>query len=108
MPEKPSKSAGPMLVRPKRAAPVLVCRKCLKRSDEGRDVGRALKSELKARRPDGLKPAKLVMTGCFGLCPKRSIVVASGASLQRQEYVLVEDRDQVPRALALLNGERDG
>jgi len=108
MPEKPSKSASPMLVRPRRAAPVLVCRKCLKRSDEGRDVGRALKSELKAQRPDGLKPAKLVMTGCFGLCPKRSIVVASGASLQRQEYVLVEDRDQVPRALALLNGEGEG
>ena len=43
------------------------------------------------------------MIACFGLCPKKSIVVASGASLTRQEYVLVADRDQVPRALALLN-----
>ena len=103
MPEKPSKSAGPMIVRPRRAAPVLVCRKCLKRSDEGRDVRRALKSELKANKREGTKSAKLVMTACFGLCPKKSIVVASGASLTRQEYVLVADRDQVPRALALLN-----
>ncbi|MGY4288538.1 hypothetical protein ACVWXO_007758 [Bradyrhizobium sp. LM2.7] len=47
------------------------------------------------------------MTGCFGLCPKRSIVVASGASLKRSEYVLVEDREQVPRALALLNGDSE-
>ncbi|MBR0735425.1 (2Fe-2S) ferredoxin domain-containing protein [Bradyrhizobium liaoningense] len=105
MPAKPSKSASPMLVRPRRAAPVLVCRKCLKRSDEGRDVRRALKSELKASKRDGNKPAKLVATGCFGLCPKRSVVIASGASLARQEYVLVADRNQVPQALALLDGE---
>ena len=97
-----------MIVRPRREAPVLICRKCLKRSDEGSDVRRALKSELKARRRDGAKPAKLVMTGCFGLCPKKSIVVASGASLKRQEYVLVENRRQVPQALALLNEEQGG
>jgi len=91
-----------MVVRPRRAAPVLVCRKCLKRSDEGREVRRALKSELKAARREGTKPAKLVMTGCFGLCPKRSIVVASGASLARNELVLVSDREEVPRALEML------
>jgi hypothetical protein len=94
-----------MIARSRRAAPVLVCQKCLKRSDEGKDVRRALKSELKASRREGTKPAKLVMTGCFGLCPKKSVVVASGASLKRQEYVLVTDRDQVPRALALLGRE---
>ncbi|WP_298243879.1 hypothetical protein [uncultured Bradyrhizobium sp.] len=104
--DKPAKSASPMIVRPRRAAPVLVCRKCLKRSDEGRDIRRALKSGLKAKKRDGTKPAKLVMTGCFGLSPKKSIVVASGASLARQEYVLVADRDEVPRALALLDDGR--
>ncbi|KQT29257.1 hypothetical protein ASG57_01080 [Bradyrhizobium sp. Leaf396] len=106
MPEKSSKPASPMIVHSRRAAPVLVCAKCLKRSDEGRDVRRALKSELKASKRDGIKPAKLVMTGCFGLCPKKSIVLASGASLARQEYLLVADRDQVPAALARLNGGR--
>lgn len=108
MPEKSSTSASskkPVIVRPRRAAPVLVCRKCLKRSDEGREVKRALKSELKAARADGIKPAKLIMTACFGLCPKKAVVVASGASLARQEYALVSDGDEVPRALALLNGE---
>ena len=105
MSEKSSTSTAPMVVRPRRAAPVLVCRKCLKRSDEGRDVRRALKTGLKAAQRDGTKPAKLVMTGCFGLCPKKAIVVASGVSLARQEFVLVEGRDQVPRALAMLDGE---
>ncbi|MFT4117129.1 hypothetical protein [Bradyrhizobium sp.] len=104
---KVSKSAAPMVVRPRRLAPVLVCRKCLKRSADGGDVRRALKSELKATRREGTKPAKLVMTGCFGLCPKRSVVVASGASLKRQEYVLVEASEQVPRALALLNEDAE-
>ena len=108
MPENPSNLKSPMIVRPRRAAPVLVCRKCLKRSNEGRDVRRALKSELRANKRDDTKPAKLIVTGCFGLCPKQSIVIASGASLARQEYVLVADGDQVPRALALLNGERGG
>lgn len=108
MPEQSRKSASPMIVRSRRAAPVLVCRKCLKRSDDGAAVRRALKSELKARKQGGSKVPKLIVTGCFGLCPKKAIAVASGASLARQEYVLVEDRDQVPRALALLNGERDG
>jgi hypothetical protein len=107
MSESSAPSASPKLVRPRRAAPVLICKKCLKRSDEGREIRRALKSGLKAARPDGTKAAKLVMTGCFGLCPKRSVVLASGASLQRQEYVLVGQGEEVPEALALLSDARD-
>src|SRR5690348_6144545 len=101
MSNKPSKPAIPIIARARRSVPVLVCRKCLKRSDEGRKVRRALKSELKATKREGTKPAKLVMTSCFGLCPKNSIVVASGASLRRQEYVLIGNRKQVPRALEM-------
>lgn len=105
MSETPS-STTPMIARSRRSAPVLVCRKCLQRSDQGREVRRALKSELKAAaKRQGTKPAKLVTTSCFGLCPKTSIVVASGASLRRREYVLIGDREQVPRALEML-GER--
>ena len=100
------KSSSPQVVHSRRPPPVLVCAKCLKRSDEGRDVRRALKSELKAGKRHGIKPPKLVMTGCFGLCPKNAIVLASSASLMRQEYVLVTDCDQVPRALAQLRTER--
>jgi hypothetical protein len=33
---------------------------------------------------------------------------SKSACQARQEYVLVEDRDQVPRALALLGGEEGG
>lgn len=36
-------------VQPRRAPPVLVCRKCLKRAGDGRAIRRALKAELKVR-----------------------------------------------------------
>ena len=105
MSEKPSKLTEPIIAQARRSVPVLVCRKCLKRSNEGRKVRRALKSELKAAKREGTMPAKLVMTSCFGLCPKTSIVVASGPSLRRQEYVLISNREQVPRALEMLGDE---
>lgn len=95
---------------PRRAPPVLVCRKCLKRCDDGRAVRRALKSELKQRGADASasgearkrKPPKLVLTGCFGVCPKRAATLASGATLARGEFVLVRDASEVSAAVDLL------
>ena len=89
--------------RAKRAAPILVCRKCLKRADGGKAVKSALKSELKSRRAaGGGKPPKLVMTSCFGLCPKRAVVVASAATLARGDYLLLADGDAVALAVTTL------
>ena len=89
-----SKSISSRTVRLKRPPPVFVCRKCLKRADDGKAIKRALKDQLKARAKAGaaadtksragetktahggksggkkIKSAKLVMTSCFGLCPE--------------------------------------
>lgn len=94
------------VVRPRRASPILVCKKCMKRCDDGADIKRELKSELKRDREDGMKPARIVATGCFGLCPKRAVVMASGDSLARGEYVLVSGDHSVPDALKQLR-QRD-
>jgi len=95
-----SKKPSLVIARPKRPTPVLVCRKCLKRSDEGRAIKRAMKAELKQRSKErGEKRPRVVMTTCFGICPKRAVVMASGATLQRGEYVLVDDREQVAEAV---------
>jgi hypothetical protein len=76
-------------IRPRRAKPVLVCRKCLKRSAHGRELKQALKAELKRRsKALALKRPRLVMTSCFDICPKRAVVVASGTTLNRGEYLL--------------------
>jgi predicted metal-binding protein len=90
------------IVRQRRASPILVCRKCLKRSDEGKAIKRALKAGLKRREETDVKPARVVSTSCFGLCPKRSVVVASGSSLRKSEYALVSSDKDVADALDLL------
>ncbi|MGJ4914383.1 hypothetical protein ACQR10_24510 [Bradyrhizobium sp. HKCCYLRH2060] len=101
--------ALPALARPRRAAPVLVCRKCLKRSDDPKEIRKAIKNALKS--PDGPgngageKPARIVMTSCFGLCPKRAVVVTGGVRAARGEYVLVSAAKDVPSALALLRDD---
>lgn len=95
-----------MTVRPRRPAPVLVCRKCLKRADAGREIKRALKSELKHRaKANGETRAKVVLTSCFGLCPKRAVVMTGGAPLARGEFVLVKEGDEAGQAVGLLRGE---
>ena len=92
----------PIIVRPRRASPILVCKKCLKRSEEGSAVRRELKRELKRQRNGELKPPRLVATSCFGICPKRAIVLTSGSTLNKGQYVLVSDRADLERALDLL------
>jgi hypothetical protein len=83
----------------------LVCKKCLKRADDGSAIKRALKSKLKARsRASNQKRPRVVMTDCFGICPKHAVTATSGALLTQGEYVLVRDHDQVPAAVDKLLG----
>ncbi|MCG6206800.1 (2Fe-2S) ferredoxin domain-containing protein [Rhodopseudomonas sp. HC1] len=98
----PTKSS-PTIAHPKRPPPVLICGKCLSRIDDGKKLKQALKSELKhAAAARGGKRAKLVTTGCLGICPKRAVVTASAATLGRGEYVLVEEAKAVREAMAVL------
>ncbi|BAM86993.1 conserved hypothetical protein [Bradyrhizobium oligotrophicum S58] len=103
--------ALPSIVRPRRAAPVLVCRKCLKRSDDPKAFRKAIKHALRPEDDRGSgpreKPARIVMTSCFGLCPKRAVVVTGGVRAQRGEYVLVSDTQDIPGALALLRDDQN-
>jgi predicted metal-binding protein len=92
----------PIIARSRRPAPVLVCKKCLKRASEGKDVRRTLKRQLKTQRTDTAKAPRVVMTSCFGICPKRAVVMASGQSLQRGEFVLASTGDDVTDALKIL------
>jgi hypothetical protein len=89
--------------KPRRPPPVLLCKKCLKRAANGGAIKRALKSELKElSRARGEKRPRVVMTGCFGLCPKRAVTAASGTTLARGEYLLLTDEDQAAEAVSRL------
>ena len=86
-----------------RRQPVLVCRKCLKRVPNGHRIKQALKAEVK--RTSGTQHnwrPRVVLTSCFGICPKRAVVVTGGTTLHRSEYVLLADADQATDAVALL------
>jgi Fe-S-cluster-containing hydrogenase component 2 len=88
-----------MIARSRRASPVLVCKKCLKRCSKGARIRRELKRELKQRSAVRKEAPRLVSTTCFGICPKRAVVLASTRSLQRDEFILVSRQRDVQEAL---------
>ena len=94
--------ASPALVKPRRPTPVFVCRKCLKRSDDAKDIKTAIKRAAGHAASAGGKPPRVVMTSCFGLCPKRAVVVTGGVGAARGDYALVSSPNDVPGALRLL------
>jgi predicted metal-binding protein len=97
------KNSSVVIVRPRRASPLLICKKCLARSDEGKKLKRLLKSEVKRRsHAQSLKRSRIVMASCFGICPKYAVVLTNGATLQRGEYLLIRDGKSVSDATALL------
>jgi predicted metal-binding protein len=96
----------PIVARPRRAPPVFVCRKCLKRSDDAKGIKRALKSAIKSDAGEHAKPARVVATSCFGLCPKRAVVVTGGANAAEGSYLLLRSADDVPDALGRLRQGR--
>lgn len=81
---------------------MFVCRKCLKRSDDAKGIKTAIKHATKRAQRPGVKPSRVVMTACFGLCPKRAVVVTGGTGAARGEYCLVSSANEVDGALALL------
>ena len=96
-------------IAPRRPPPIFVCKKCLGRIDDGKALRRGLKSEAKrlghARKT---KPPRIVLTSCMGICPKRAVVVASAATLQQGQYLLLADADSAANAAAILMLEGQG
>ncbi|CCD86057.1 conserved protein of unknown function [Bradyrhizobium sp. ORS 285] len=103
--------ARPSIVTPRRAAPVFICRKCLKRSDDAKGIKKgikkAIKREARLAASSSCKPPRLIMTSCFGLCPKRAVVITGGACAARGDYVLVATSNDVAGALARLNDDQN-
>ena len=99
-------------VAPRRPPPILVCKKCLGRIDDGKALRRGLKSEARRLGAErGTKPPRVVMTSCLGICPKRAVVVASAATLQHGQYLLLADADSAANAAEILmpeGGDRVG
>jgi hypothetical protein len=90
-------------IRPRRATPILVCRKCLSRMAGGGKVKSALKKQVQRHSAgQAVKRPRLVVTGCLGICPKGAVTVASTATLRRGEYLLLRDKEQAREAVRQL------
>jgi predicted metal-binding protein len=95
-------------IRPRRATPILVCRKCLSRIADGKNLKSALKRQAKRRSQEqAIKRPKLVVTSCLGICPKSAVTVASAATLRRGEYLLLDDPAQAAEAVECLMPDPD-
>ena len=95
-------------IAPRRPQPIFVCKKCLGRIDDGKALRRGLKSEAKRLgQARATKPARIVLTSCMGICPKRAVVVASAATLQHGRYLLLADADSAANAAAILMPDGD-
>jgi predicted metal-binding protein len=106
---EPMTSQSVISARLRRAPPILVCKKCLGRIDDGKQLRKALKSVSKSRSvTQNVKPPRVVMTSCLGICPKRAVVVASAATLQEGRYLLLSDAAASAQAIETLmpDGER--
>ena len=96
-------SSSIVTARLRRAPPVLVCKKCLGRVADGKQLRKALKSELKDRSAaQHFKPPRVVLTSCLGICPKRAVVVAGTATMARGEVLLLSDAGAAAEAAAKL------
>lgn len=87
---------------------VMVCAKCAKRQGVGAKAVRGgLKRALKADRRG--RKVRVVETGCLGLCPKRSLTLATAGSLGAGR-LLVLDPALEPAAMldALLPARHPG
>ncbi len=68
---------------------VMVCAKCAKRQGIGAKAVRGgLKRALKADRRG--RKVRVVETGCLGLCPKRSLTLATTGSLGAGRLVVID------------------
>ena len=98
-------ASAPRVVRAKRSAFVFVCAKCVRKTEHGTSIRKALKAELKGQaRLTGRRADKIVDTKCMGLCPKEAVAVTNGAMLIGRELLILKRPGDVPEAVSLLLG----
>ncbi|MES2028071.1 MAG: hypothetical protein V4477_02735 [Pseudomonadota bacterium] len=53
-----------------------------------------------------MKSPRVVLTSCLGICPKRAVVVASAATLQGGQYLLLSGAEDSAEAVTALMPDR--
>lgn len=95
------------VVRPRWGGAILVCGKCLKRHENGKDLRQGIKAELKERAAahPTRRNVRIIKIACIGLCPRRAVVLASPKIMSAGEVMLVRDARDLAVALPRLLDE---
>ncbi len=105
-PDDPTPPSRPLIARPRWRGAIFVCGKCAKTHEDGKTLRRALKDAVRKDPASAAavnkRKVKIIKTACLGLCPKNAVVVASAATLQQGEVVLLRDERDVAAALPRL------
>jgi hypothetical protein len=73
--------------------------------EDGGKLKRRLKAGLKQRGAgEKKKRARLVLTNCFGICPKNAVVTGSAATFARGQFILIRDcsEEAIEQATSML------
>ena len=79
----------------------LVCKDCRRRKDGPKHIkARPLAKEIKYQVKDGAPGARVVLTSCLKLCPKRATSVAFVGPLAKPRIAAIKSSAQLEKALS--------
>jgi hypothetical protein len=86
----------------------LICKDCRRRKDGPKHLkARALAKEIKHQVNDSAPRARVVLTTCLKLCPKKATSVAFVTALAKPRIAAIKSSSQLTNTLALLLDQRE-
>jgi hypothetical protein len=98
-----SDDAPPKLVRARWTGVFLVCEDCRSRGSGPKDKPKAVASAVRQESRRSGERARIVLTGCLGLCPKKATAVAHAGSASPASMVAVRSLKHLREAVAALS-----
>jgi hypothetical protein len=86
----------------------LVCKDCRRRKDGPKHLkARALAKEIKHQTKDSAPGARIVLTSCLKLCPKKATSVAFVGPLAKPRIAAIKSSAQLKKALSAFLDRRE-
>jgi predicted metal-binding protein len=105
---KPPKRDDTSILSPGWESLFLVCKDCRRRKDGPKHLkAKALAKEIKHQTKDSAPRARVVLTTCLKLCPKKATSVAFVGPLAKPRIAAIKSSGQLRDALALFLEHKD-
>jgi hypothetical protein len=105
---KPAKRDETVILSPGWESLFLVCKDCHRRKEGPKHLeARVLAKEIKHRTKDSAPRARVILTTCLKLCPKKATSVASVAALAAPRIAAIKSNAQLKNVLGLFLEHKD-